>query len=1357
MTTSTMTTPSTSTSTASRLTSVRVAGGLLPADVMNAVLAGSLDGLKGSDYHLGSEAPREAAARAWTHLLGAYRRFRDELDRLPEGDAATGLTRERWISQVLADLGYGRVPATPAGGLVAGEGAAAKSYPVSHLWGATPIHQLGWNVDLDRRTPGVAGAARAPHALVQELLNRTDDYLWAILTNGRSLRLLRDSTTLTGFAYVEFDLEAMFDGELYSEFTLLYLLAHQSRVEVAEGQAPSTCWLERWRTTAIGQGVRALTLLREGVESALETLGTGFLQHPANEELRQQLADGTIRPTDVHAALLRLVYRLLFWAVAEDRDALHAPGATGKQRQRYRDYFSSARLRSLALTRHGSAHDDLWESVRLVHDALGRGGGEPRLGLPGLGGLFAPSAADVLTGSRLPNTALLAAIRSLSVVQPKGEARRVVDFAHLGAEELGSVYESLLELVPRHDPVTHAFSYAILAGNDRKTTGSYYTPTELVELVLDTALDPVLDDVEKRTATPEGRAEALLALKVCDPAVGSAHFLVAAARRIALRLATARTGELDPTPVDYSDALHDVVARCLYGVDLNPMSADLAKVSLWLTAMTPGKPLSFLDHHIKVGNALLGTTPALLAAGVPSAAFVALTGDDKATAAAWKKANTAELKNRGQADLFGDDGIVLDTTPTRRTLAEISGRLAGSETVDDVAWAAQRHAALDADPVTRRNHLVADAWCAAFLGLKTPEAVAITDRVINQVADGTADHDVLDVVHELATRHRLFHWHLEFPDVFTVPDDGPSGEAYGWTGGFDLVCGNPPWERVKLQEQEYFASRAPDIADANNAAARKKMIAALEGSDRHALFEEFQSAKRGSEAESHFLRLSGRYPLTGVGDVNTYQVFAEHFRATLAAAGRSGVITPTGLATDATTAPFFADTVATGRLGTFYDFDNEAKIFSDVHHSFRFAVTSMTGGERVKDVRLAFVVRHVDAVPTSRFALAPEEILLLNPNTGTLPVLRSRADAEITLTCYRNHPVLIRDGGNNPWGLTFVTVFHMANDSGLFRSPDSLAGQGAAYQGWAWEGSDRSWLPLYEAKMLSHWNNRLGTYENATQAQLNVGSLPRLPAKTLDDPDADLMARYWVEEGEVLEALPQWWDRDWLLGWRDIARASDQRTFVPSALPLSAVGHGFPLAFATEPSRLPLLQAAWSSLCFDYLARQKLSGTHMTYGIVKQLPVPTPATFEEQPDWCEGSLAAFVRPRVLELAYTSHRLSGHARDVLADGTDPGGPFRWLPDRRFQLIAELDAAMFHVYGLDRDAVEHVLDSFFVVRKYEERDLGEYRTRRLVLAAFDAMTGAAASGVPFTSPLDPRPGEGPRHPERAASAAREERQS
>ncbi len=706
-------------------TSVRVAGGLLPGDVLSAVLAGSVDGVSSGAYHLGGESPREAAARVWTHLLGVYRRFRDDLGRIPDGDPAVGVTRERWLTLLLAELGYGRVPSTGAGGLTV----ADRQYPVSHLWGATPMHLLGWGVPLDKRTPGVAGAAqRAPHAMVQELLNRSEAHLWAVLSNGRLLRLLRDSTTLTGQAYVEFDLEAMFDGELFAEFALLFLLTHESRVEVPEGGQPADCWLERWRITAVSQGVRALSLLRDGVQQALETLGTGFLRHPANSSLRDALESGSIRLDDVHQSLLRTVYRLLFWAVAEDRDALLDPHADPGAAARYREYFSSTRLRRLAQHRNGSAHDDQWDAVTVVMAALAATGGEPRLGLPGLGGLFSAAADDVLTGCRLGNQPLLAAIRSLSIVAPKGQLRRTVDFRNLGAEELGSIYESLLELVPRRDPLTQTFTLETLAGNDRKTTGSYYTPTELVDLVLDTALDPVLDDAEKQ---PDPAA-ALLAVTACDPAIGSGHFMVAAARRIATRLAAVRTGEVDPTPTTVADAMHDVVARCIYGVDVNPMAADLAKVSLWLEAMSPGRPLSFLDHHIKVGNALLGTTPALLHAGIPDAAYVALSGDDKPTVNAWRKLN--EQQRAGQSSLFDDGGIDVSNAAQRAAVEEVAGRAAAALTLADVAWAAGRYTTLQTSDRLVRDRRVADAWCAAFLTPKTPADIPITHATLEQLS-----------------------------------------------------------------------------------------------------------------------------------------------------------------------------------------------------------------------------------------------------------------------------------------------------------------------------------------------------------------------------------------------------------------------------------------------------------------------------------------------------------------------------------------------------------------------------------------------------------------------------------------------
>jgi hypothetical protein len=1318
------------------LTSVRVAGGLLPPDVLSAVLSGNLDGLKSSDYHLAGESPREAAARVWTHLLGVYRRFREDLQRLPENDPAVGLTRERWLTVLINELGYGRVPLTGPGGLTVDD----RQYPVSHLWGSTPIHLLGWGVELDKRTAGVPGAAhRAPHAMVQEMINRTDVYLWAIVSNGRVLRLLRDSTTMTGQAYVEFDLEAMFDGELFAEFALLYLLGHQSRVEVPTNGPPADCWLERWRTTAVSQGVRALNLLRDGVERALQTLGTGFLQHPANARLRDDLATGAIRLDDVHQSLLRTVYRLLFWSVAEARDAVLDPAATVHIQERYRDHFSAARLRQLAVRRHGSAHFDLWDGAQLVLTALGRTEGEPRLGLPGLGGLFQASAADVLSGLRLGNQALLSAIRSLSIVQPKGQPRRLIDFRHLGAEELGSIYESLLELVPRHDPTTQAYTVETLAGHDRKTTGSYYTPTELVELVLDTALDPVLDDAEKQP-DPE---QALLAVTVCDPAIGSGHFMVAAARRIAQRLAVARTGEIDPTPSDAQKAMHDVVARCIYGVDVNPMAADLAKVSLWLESMAPGKPLTFLDHHIKVGNALLGTTPALLHDGIPDSAYVALTGDDKKIAASSRKENAAQ--RAGQGDLFSHQGIPVGNKAGLVSRQELAERAASAQTLADVDWAARRYDKERTSEAAVRARRVADAWCAAFLGSKTAADVPITHEALEQLSAGTVPSAVAAAVDAIAARHRLFHWHLEFPEIFAVPETGPANTATGWTGGFDAMLGNPPWERVKLQEQEFFAARDATIAAAKNAAARKKAIAVLE-EEHPELFAEFNAAKRQSEAESQFLRTSGRFPLCGVGDVNTYSVFAEHFRALINDQGRFGIIVPTGIVTDATTQAFARAVLP--ELTAVLDFRN-AGFFEGVASAqgVRFCVLSAAGVPSKSPARLVF--RAITVAETSNpdrlVQLTPDELAALNPNTGTLPIFLSRRDAEVTLACYQRHPVLIKDGGPNPWGLSFTRLFDMANDSGLFRSAADLNGLSATFDGWAWHRGTQRWLPLYEAKMFTYYQHRHGTYEDYTLVEgKGVRAIPTPSDKKLDDPTYEARPRYWVEAAEINRAVPASWNREWLLGWRDIATSLDRRTFIPCVLPKTAAGDPVLMAFPGIPSQGPLLHSVWSSLVFDYVSRQKLSGTHMKYFVTKQLACPTPETFAEEPVWSESTLEAFVRPRVLELAYTSDQIRPYALDVI--GSDEvGEPFRWLPDRRNQLRAELDAAMLHLYGLLRDDAEHVLDSFLVLRTYEERVDGEFRTKRLVLAAYDAMTEAARTGVPFVSPLNPPPGHGPRHEE------------
>lgn len=639
----------------SDLATVRAVGQALPADALSAVLGSELPGLSTDDFVLEiGLSPREAANRAWAVLTSAYAGFRQAL---PDGDRAVRLTREKWLAILFRELGFGiSLPQTPTGGLTVDD----RSFAISHEYftdaGHVPMHLLGWGVDLDKRTPGTPGAAdRAPHALVQEYLNRSDKALWGVVTNGRRLRLLRDSSTLVGQSFVEFDLEAMFDGEVFSDFVVLFLVCHATRfatndLDNPDGTpTPADCWLERWRTHAADTGTRALAGLRPAVAKAIEALGTGFARNTACD-IGRRLDSKALSLADLHHALLRLVYRLLFCFVAEDRNLLLDPAADQTARQRYNDWFSTARLRRIATRRHGTGHTDLWQSLRIVLDALGRDGGRPELGLPGLGGIFELGESDVIADADLSNAALLEAIRHLTVVQPAGGGpKRRVDYRNLGAEELGSVYESLLEFVPRYDPTQKHFSLDTVVGNERKTSGAYYTPSSLIDCLLDSALDPLLDDAEK-AADPEA---ALLTLTVCDPACGSGHFLVAAAKRIAARLASVRAradGADEPSLIDEQRAMHEVVDRCIYGVDLNPMAAELAKVSLWLESIQPGRALSFLDAHIKVGNALLGTTPALLAAGVPDEAFTALDGDDKKWVTSLKKQNKRE--RGGQDDLF---------------------------------------------------------------------------------------------------------------------------------------------------------------------------------------------------------------------------------------------------------------------------------------------------------------------------------------------------------------------------------------------------------------------------------------------------------------------------------------------------------------------------------------------------------------------------------------------------------------------------------------------------------------------------------------------------------------------------------
>lgn len=817
---------------------IRTEGALLPSDILSRLMEETnLPGLKPEDYHLGAgEKLTEAISRSWTRLLSLWAGFRKAKGALPPSDLGTTLTRERWLLQLFQELGYGRLIAASPFEI------DGKTYAISHVWQGqyyqVPIHLVSFRADLDKRSEQrIQGASKAsPHGMVQEFLNRSEQSLWAFVSNGLKLVILRDNASLTRQAHVEFDLEGIFEGEAYADFRLLWMVCHQSRLEGTAKDRPETCWLELWSKQAQTEGRRALDQLRDGVQRALESLGTGFISHKANHGLCQRLKAGELNKQDLYRQLLRLVYRLIFLFVAEDRDLLHSPGASEDARLRYARFYSGQRLRRMAERTRGSRHADLWIGLRLVFARLGDDRGCPELGLPALGGfLFGPEAMPELESAELANEYLLLAIRNLGLVKDRG-GWRLVDYRNLGSEELGSVYESLLELNPTMELDAGIFSLGTVAGNQRKTSGSYYTPDSLVQCLLDSALDPVVAQAIAGKTAAEAE-KAILALKVCDPAVGSGHFLVGAAHRLAKHLALVRAqalGESEPSPLYYQRALRDVIGHCLYGVDVNPMAAELCRVSLWLEAIEPGKPLSFLDHHIRVGNSLLGATPALLAKGIPDEAFTPIEGDDKEICSRFKKVNKTE--RLGYRRLFAA------TTEPWERLGDLATSMTHLDDAPDDSIEAVRSKERMYEAMIRSGSYLdgqfwADTWCAAFVWKKTQEfSHPITEEDFRRIERNphACDAWMRDEIIRLSQLYQFFHWHLAFPDVFHVPpsEEETENAQTGWKGGFDVVLGNPPWERVKLQEKEWFASRRPDIANAQNSAARARMIRELKREDR---------------------------------------------------------------------------------------------------------------------------------------------------------------------------------------------------------------------------------------------------------------------------------------------------------------------------------------------------------------------------------------------------------------------------------------------------------------------------------------------------------------------------------------------
>ncbi|HWP02770.1 MAG TPA: DNA methyltransferase, partial [Gemmatimonadaceae bacterium] len=698
-------------------------------------------------------------------------------------------------------------------------------------------------------------------------------------------------------------------------------------------------------------------------------------------------------------------------------------------------------------------------------------------------------------------------------------------------------------------------------------------------------------------------------MRVLDPACGSGHFLLAAARRLGKELARIRTGEDEPAPERVREAIRDVVAHCIYGVDKNPLAVELCRVALWLEAHCAGKPLTFLDHRIRCGDSLVGVFDLeVLDRGIPDDAFAPARGDDKRAANLLKKRNRSERRDleNGQLSIPFDFGSAV---------AELASQFAALETISDdspalVKEKRRRFESARHSPRAIRQLQACNLWTAAFF---QPFALrhspfAITTQVVADHLAGRPHPQAIAEAEALAAQHHFFHWPLEFPEVFA-------------DGGFDVVLGNPPWERIKLQEQEFFAARDPRVANAPTAAVRKRLIASLK-EENPALWTAYREALHAAESTSRFLRSSGGYPLTGRGDINTYSVFAERMRRLLRPGGRAGIIVPSGIATDDTNKFFFAHLVDSGELASLYDFENRKKLFPAVDSRMKFCLLTVrrVGAQRAASLRpsaeFAFFCHEAAdlADPERRFTLRPEDFRLLNPNTRTAPILRSRRDAELTKAIYRRVPVLINEriansevaksesdepfalrhsplAASNPWGVEFLRMFDMANDSHLFRTREELEREGFRLEGNVFvrgEGTQRAapLLPLYEAKMIHQFDHRFGDYRDQPKGSAST-QLPEVPLERLADPSYQVLPRYWVPAEEVEARLAaKGWDRGWLLGWRDITNVTNERTVIAAVIPRVGVGNNYPL-IVTDADAAPFLASTLSCFPLDYVARQK--------------------------------------------------------------------------------------------------------------------------------------------------------------------------
>ncbi len=1238
------------------------------------------------------------------------------------------------------------------------ERAAARSSPQERYRDAVVVEESKrFGLPLDARDAD-GRRSRTPHGQMLRYLSTADiesesRVRWGILTSGGVWRLYDYRARPRASGYFEADLGQMLDSGGEDSLRLVYLLFHRSSFTPQQGAAVS--FLE----AALAEGRRYEEQVTKDI--------SGMVFERVFPSLVQALADATgAGLPEVRQAALIFLYRLLFVLYAEDRGLLpvndaryDSYGLRRPVRQEIAGRMDGGGVFSASAT---SYYDHLMTLCGLIDR------GDASIGLPPYnGGLFAPEAAPLLESVRLPDTVVAPIVYDLSHAET-AEGRRLVNYRDMSVQQLGSIYERLLEREPVRDDTGRIA--VRLNPYARKDSGSFYTPQELVDLIVDRTLKPLAEErltaFEKRADSLRGDrrpkvdreaelreldpAQAVLDLKVLDPAMGSGHFLVTAVDFLSDYIAdlieyvpavpgwldgpyesplvgriTAirsdilrRAGESDwvmdeAQLTDQAIIRRMVLKRCIYGVDKSPLTVELAKVSLWLHSFTVGAPLSFLDHHLRCGDSLLGLSVTEATADLNRlGGLFASSAIAGAEAAAGGMRRIEEMSDADVAEVRESAELFLGVEDATADLRSLLDFLCGLRWLTS-GMKKRARAAFEAPLLEALGQRPDDAYKLLAYGPAAPTGESGFSQMWSD-ADSIAD------------RERFLHWEAAFPGVWR-----------GWQdirpqGGFDAVIGNPPWDHIEQPEVEWFALRDDEVALASTGAMRKALIKRrMEQGDELAL--EYAEVRDRAAAMRALVRSSGEYPLLSGGRINLYSLFVERAMSLVKPDGLVGLLTPSGIYGDRTAARFFKSVSTNGRVSGLFDFENRRPgtglppFFPDVDSRFKFCALVFGGEERLFDeTECAFFLHDPAALndPERCFPLAPPDFARVNPNTGTAPVFRTRRDAAITRRIYERHPVLVsRSTGEEcrVWPVRFKQgLFNMTSDSHLFRTATQLESGGFyPVQGNRWKKGQELYLPLYQGRMIWHFDHRANSVRVNPESMHNPYLSEPVSEAQHADPDFRPQTQYWVPADNVEAALPR--SRGYTLGFRDIARPTDVRTSIASIVPWAGYGNTLPLLLEGDALSSICLVANLNAMCADFVTRQKAQGTHLNWYIVEQLPVIAPDDYDRR----FGSTTAreLVRDHVLRLTYTAYDMEPFARDLGYDGR----PFIWDEEERRHLRARLDALYFHLYGLDREDAAYVLDTFPIVRGQDVGKFGFYRTRDLVLAYMSALAAGDTETV------------------------------